>query len=437
MVNLLDLPNEILLQIVYETLPDGIEALSRCSNRASILSREALIQHEADKKKYRYINLPEDEDPGPLLIDVVQNPRRGQYARSAILEFCRQDVRVPLDKDITDVLTQTLVQQPCVPLTELPHWIQEATSGNQDIIVAILLLLLPNIETLCIPSTGYCESLIRRLVKWSQESVVPQPNLPLARLQMVIIGDDEWDSGRPAEYLVDHGLTIFQGLPSLRSITCFYRTSRAFNNPNIVLEYSNGCTELQIYDYELSSAQLQLILQHVENLTAFEYLDRFRSDATRNLDIILQSYAGRSLEELKIYCLPTPLAELPSHGFHSLTGFTVLKKITITLDTIRCGENTSSSRPSLVEFLPSSVEEITVIGPTTCQDAKKVLDELAHAKAVHFPGLKKVHMMKTRLFSMAVMKVAFEKSGIIMDLDHGKSAEERSPDRFSTRDRFI
>ena len=58
-------------------------------------------------------------------------------------------------------------------------------------------------------------------------------------------------------------------------------------------------------------------------------------------------------------------------------------------------QSTSSSRPSLVDLLPSSFKEVTIVGPTTCRNAKKLLDQLAHAKAVHFPGLKNVHMVKT------------------------------------------
>ena len=434
MVNLMDFPDELLLQIVDETLPDGIEALARCSNRSSILSKDALKQHEADKKRYQNIEINEEEGPGPLLIEVVQNPRCGQYPRYANFEYCREDVRVPLDENIADILTQTLVQQPCIPLTELLHFIKEATSGNQDIIVAILLLLLPNLESLIIPSTDYCESLIRRVVKWSQESIIPQPNLPLARLQNVVIGDDEWDSGRPAKFLVDHGLMIFGGLPSLRSLMCLYRTSRALYNPTITLQFHNGCTEMHIYDYELSSEDLELVLQHVENLTIFAYIDRYGSNITRYLDDTLRRYAGHSLKELKLQCLPNPLSELPSHGFQNLTGFTVLKKVTITLDTIRSGGNTSSSRPSLVDFLPSSVEEITVVGPTTYRNAKKVLDELAHAKAVHFPGLKNVHMVKTEYFRMSEMRFALANAGIILDLDHTEPDLEMAPGETSQGD---
>ena len=418
MVNLMDFPDELLLQIVDETLPDGIEALSQCSTRSSILSNNALIQHEADKKRYHNIEFDEDEGPGPFLIEVVRNPRRGYYPQHISFEYCRDDVFLPLDEDIADILTQTLAQQPCVPLAELPHWVFEASGGNQDIIVAILLLLLPNLTTLIIPSTRYCEALIGRVVKWSQESIVPQPNLPLAKLENVVIGDDRWNSMDPGEFFIERGLMVFRGLPSLRSLLCLYRTDRALYNSSISLQFCDGCTQMHIFDYELSSEDLELILQHVENLTVFTYTDRFSSYATRYLDDTLHKYAGDSLQELRLQCLPDKLSELPSHGFSNLTGFTVLKKVMITLDTFRSEYNKSSTRPALVRLLPSSVEEILIVGQTTSQNAKKVLDKLAHAKAKHFPGLKKVQMVKTQHFCESEMGVACEKAGITLERDH-------------------
>ena len=47
---------------------------------------------------------------------------------------------------------------------------------------------------------------------------------------------------------------------------------------------------------------------------------------------------------------------------------------------------------------------------------KELLDPLAYAKAVHSPGLKDVHMVKTEYFTMPMI-AALEKAGIRMDLD--------------------
>ena len=37
---------------------------------------------------------------------------------------------------------------------------------------------------------------------------------------------------------------------------------------------------------------------------------------------------------------------------------------------------------------------LTMVGPVRCRNAKELLDRLAYTKAVHFPGLEKVHMLK-------------------------------------------
>lgn len=92
------------------------------------------------------------------------------------------------------------------------------------------------------------------------------------------------------------------------------------------------------------------------------------------------------------------------------------------------------SRPSLVDYLPSSVEEVTITGPTTCRNAKKLLDQLAHAKAVHFPGLKNVHMVKSGYYYTSSLTLAtFEKAGITLDLDHVESDVTETCHRFAKK----
>ena len=42
-------------------------------------------------------------------------------------------------------------------------------------------------------------------------------------LKFLRMGDHKWDTARPGQSFVDHGIRIFQGLPSLRSLSCFFR----------------------------------------------------------------------------------------------------------------------------------------------------------------------------------------------------------------------
>ena len=415
MCNIMDFPDEILVHIAYETLPDGIESLSQCSKRLSVVSKDALIQHKIYKKHYQHIQTKKNEGAGPFLTEVIRNPRCAEYIQHADFENCCKDVRVPLNEDIEKSLSPTLAQQPCVSLTGLPHFVRQATLGDHGTIIAMLLILLPRLETLIIPATRCCELLIRSVVQGFQVPMFCRPKLPLTRLENVTIGDNEWDRARPGQFFVDRGIKIFQELPSLRSLSCFFRTTRALDNPSIALRRHIGSISLHIFDLELSAEDLEIVLQHVRNVTSFTYIDRYFSSQVRTLDKTLQRYAGNSLRELLLQCVPTTRLAIPNHGFTSLTGFTGLKKVNIPLDTVRTLWNRSSSRPTFIEFLPASVEEITITGPANTTLASLVLDELAEAKRMYFPKLNNIYM--SHIENSSATRVSAESAGIVLELD--------------------
>ena len=421
MFNIMDFPDEILLRIAYETLPDGIEALSKCCKRLSIVSRGALDQHEAYQNEYEDIQITRNEGAGPLLMEVVRNPRCAEYIRHADFNNCCKDVRVPLDRNIVPLLTRIMAKIPCISLPTLPLWVREATSGDHDLIIAMLLFLLPRLESLAIPpATRLCEMLVRSAAQWFQNPSFYRRTLPLTRLTNLAVGNDELNRARPGQYFVEHGIKLIEGLPSLRSLSCSFRTTRALS-PNIMIQLCNGSTSLHIFDLDLSTEDLEIILGHVRNLTAFTYIDRYLSSAVRNLDATLQKHAGDSLEKLRLLCEPSPNLQLPNHGFTSLRGFTVLKEVTMPLHTIRTLYNRSSSRPTSIEFLPASVEELVIFDVAHTGLGSQILDELAEAKEAHFPRLKNFHMSHNPNHSRT--RVASENGGIILELDEEDEEE--------------
>ena len=95
------------------------------------------------------------------------------------------------------ILAQTMAKQPCISLPSLPHWVREATSGDHDLIIAMLLFLLPRLENLAIPpATRLCELLVRSAATWFQNPIFYRRNLPLTRLADLTVGDDELDRAR-------------------------------------------------------------------------------------------------------------------------------------------------------------------------------------------------------------------------------------------------
>ena len=419
MVNITSFPDDVLTRIAYETLPDGIEAFSQCCKRFSVVSKEALMQHEAYEQKYREIQIGMDEGAGPLLIEVVRNPRCIPYIRDIDFEYCFDNIRVPLTEDITKDLTLALLQLPYVSPAWVPLWVQLAMLGGRDIVIATILLLVPRLKALFVPTAPLCETIVRHV---AQQSRFRRPILPLSRLETVRIGFNQRNPAQPGRFFVDHGINIFQGLPSLRDLRCYFRTTRALDDPCIVMQLWNGATALHVFDLELSTEELEIILQHVRNLVEFTYIDRFLPTVMRNLDQTLRKYAGGSLEDLVLNCVPTPNLTMPSHGFTSLKGFTALERVSFSLDTVRTLWNWSSSRPRLAEFLPASVEDVTISGSTSTTLATLVLDELANAKEMHLPRIKKVHMSHTEKSPRT--KVAGENAGIILELDESDEDDD-------------
>ena len=85
------------------------------------------------------------------------------------------------------------------------------------------------------------------------------------------------------------------------------------------------------------------------------------------------------------------------------------------LDTIRTLYNRSSSRPTIIEFLPASVEKIIILDVAHTGLGSRVLDELVEAKELHFPRLKSLHM--SHIESPSGTRVASENGGIVLELD--------------------
>ena len=116
---------------------------------------------------------------------------------------------------------------------------------------------------------------------------------------------------------------VFRGLPSLKSLMCFYRTTRAMYSPNITLQFHDGRTKIHIYNIEISTADFELIIQHLDNVTTSRYFDRYGSDNVRYLDHVLLRYASRSLEDLRLLWPHNSISELPTCTFQLLIVFKI------------------------------------------------------------------------------------------------------------------
>lgn len=81
------LPNELLYQVMHETIPDGIEGLSLTCKDLYGLATLYLEQHRANKRRYSTINLLAESSivPFHLLEEILSTPRVVLYPKTVII----------------------------------------------------------------------------------------------------------------------------------------------------------------------------------------------------------------------------------------------------------------------------------------------------------------------------------------------------------------
>ena len=175
MPNLLSLPNELLLQIIEETFPEGIESFSRCCRTIYNLSGKTLKQHQLHKARYSVLAFTEDltggrelssepyaisqhsspvRDPFQFLCDIINDRRIAHYPSKLELRYWR---RRKFPKYPANVLGEVIPEvlgsfseasKSSISSFEFGEGWQEAFEGNRNAMLAGLLPLLPNLKIL-------------------------------------------------------------------------------------------------------------------------------------------------------------------------------------------------------------------------------------------------------------------------------------------------
>ena len=83
-------------------------------------------------------------------------------------------------------------------------------------------------------------------------------------------------------FVDNSALRFFRTFDRLEPWLSFIRTTRVLDNPCIVMQLWNGAKALHVFDLELSTEDLELILHHVSNIVEFTYINRFHSNEVRD-----------------------------------------------------------------------------------------------------------------------------------------------------------
>ena len=300
MAQLSDLPNEIILLILPLILPDYIEYFSSaCRNHYSLAAAE-LMRHRALKREHTVYKFRSFFFRGPsrLLDNILQEPRIAFYVREITLngwssEWVTDPEFSPLDKGSLVRLEEAVSE--FVPKDNCREWMTEIDYGNEDPIVSLLLLLLPNLSKLRFNGLGSERAKLRDTLDCIARMKSPKAPLSLLRHVDLLCDWDTWGA---------RILRHFIALPSIRSVHVEHMGTHVSYSDLSVTELESQTSkleELTLLECLISFESLNYILTGLNTLRSFTFV------ATRYLDFdstwfrdALFAVAGSSLESLTL-----------------------------------------------------------------------------------------------------------------------------------------
>ena len=154
MVDLLILPNEMLIQILRFVLPADLENVAQISRHVYQVTTPLLEEHRKLIRTYStFSNQPYPDDTVKLLNKIIEQPRIGHYIRRAVLDY--QAYRLFSLLSVADIehFAFSASQSDWLPnLIKLYHYnrkrILEQPEYAEDFAIAMLFLLTPNLTKL-------------------------------------------------------------------------------------------------------------------------------------------------------------------------------------------------------------------------------------------------------------------------------------------------
>ena len=440
MSQLLDLPNELLQDIIGVVHVDDIEAFTSCNRLIHTLSHDVLQRHREMKMKYSTIRCTDKTishgvmdvrlyvHPVTWLYEIIADETVASYPTSLIihdvlnhrtthspdyelrLEYPASDAR----KRVEDQIRLKLEQCPYIEPKDMNLWLRRPPWLYFDTALSLLLSLLPNLQSILtgdvsvdLPRTQY---MLVQIARANQKN--SHDSNPLSRLISI---DRYQDAGRrSACRLLDLYLS-FTEFPSIRSISGNFVYGRhewtaSDNYPPSKANSRNDSkvTEIKFTRSTITSVSFENLFSRINALQKFEYEHRPGSDEglgtfeVCRIIASLQDNASHSLVHLGLILITGRPVYLHGQAFiGSLRRFQVLKTIRtnnkVFLERIESptspGERIRKTH-RMVDLLPKSIEDIQLIGIETYGDiySSGIFDGLVELKTQNLPNLKAINL---------------------------------------------
>ena len=411
---LTDLPNEIILMIIPLVSPDDIESFTSTCRKIYNLAAQDLERHRSLKRQYGAYHLrgPDDNSlrcrGSQLLDEIIQEPRTAFYVQQLWNHgwFSRwvpqgqdlgppslEGVHRPYNEGTISRMRELVTRH--VPHDEASRWMENIEFGAESPIVALLLLLLPNLTTVKVLANGpdFLYATLCRITKMTG------PEKPLSRLRHVQIthcGDIE----SKTELNI---IALYAALPSVRSI----HSLRAYDPISLIdtrtdLVPRTSGSDLQDLTFTsclIESEILYNLLKHLKALRSFTY------DASIRKYIPAQPYPkfkpSRILSGLSDFARSTlESLTILSHNkkrnfMGDIRGFESLRNLHIEIQLLLDEFDRHDDDTLLVRALPPKLETLK-LECFRLEDERRIarwIFTLAELKPKCVPALQKVEVL--------------------------------------------
>ena len=378
----LSLPNEILLRIIDESCPDGIESLALCCKRIHVLAEKTIERHIVNRKQFsrRRLEWPSGRteqnsvnhfgiqelltwpEGAPYVKELhIRGAEMTKNATLADPEYGRLPVSIDIQKwrSFFDVSTCAYI-----PNCDARDWAEKLEDLHVMAAAGMLLALLPNLEILTLQDIHDATMLAKMVRKIDGEKrrrgSIPYHGFPLGKLRTLNIY-------RGSSDICTTGL--------LQSIIMSPAIHSLLVDPGAIITLAaappiQGTSNLKAVNFESAKVRpehIRRLLSHVRALEEFEYRYDNISDHYNPAAIIqmLEMYAGHSLVYLKLIQGSIWSDDIQDKVFcfvGSLRNFQNLRRVEIDLGMLAYFSADRVILAPLMDLLPTSLQDLHIVG---------------------------------------------------------------------------
>ena len=352
------LPNELICEIMKYVQPEDFENFAQISRNVYSLACPFLTEHRDLIRKYStFCACIGTRSITDLLATILASSRIGSYVRKVelgtIIDRPLIDPKVEYTKEELEIFTSAALDSACLRkpseeeiLDEKDFWSNEIRNGNDDILLAILLPLLPNLATLAADTHP-------ARIEWydkalEQAGFTKEPILSkLAQIRLDC-------SMRYGFHLSE--IQKFSALPSVRAITAMKACGLDCLH-EISPDTSSNVTHLKLWQSTVDSKGLYEFLRGFPKLQSFTYSHTDGPEPPPDAFLIRASLLAHCKATLQNLTLLEPRCRRTSF-MGSLRGFEALKELCT--ECCFLGPMRSNYTLQLDEHLPASLVRLKI-----------------------------------------------------------------------------